>query len=160
MIYSFFGWVYEVILWFLDMGYWDNRGFLFGPLCPIYGTVAVLALAVLYRRTKHFALLFLIGVVLATVVEYIVSVVLEALFGLRWWDYSQYRFHIQGRVSLLGAVVFGILIVLLVKIIHPNIEALTERIAEKAKIILASVLAGVVVLDTCMTVIYLLTTHQ
>jgi len=160
IVYSFFGWVYEVILWFLDMGYWDNRGFLYGPLCPIYGTSAVLALAILYKRTKNVVLLFLTGVVLTTGVEYIVSIVLEAFFGLRWWDYSQYRFNIQGRVSLLGAVVFGALIVLLVKLIHPRIEVITNRIADKTKIITAFVFAGVIVLDICMTVIHLLAAHQ
>ena len=156
VLYSVCGWVYEVILWRLDFGYWDNRGFLHGPLCPIYGVVAVLALALLYKRVKNIPLLFLAGMVLATLVEYITSVVLEQAFGLRWWDYSGFRFHIDGRVSLVGAVVFGLLVVLLMKLIHPRIEGLTDRMADKIKIITASVFAGLIAFDLCLTVIRLL----
>jgi len=156
ILYSVIGWIYETILCSIEAGYWVERGFLFGPLCPIYGAAAVLALAILYKRIKNVALLFLTGVVLTTGIEYVTSVVLEQIFGLRWWDYSHFRFNIEGRVSLLAALVFGILIVLLVKVIHPRIEALTNRIADKIKIILASVLAGLFVIDFCMTLIHLL----
>jgi len=139
------------------MGQWADRGFLYGPLCPIYGTAAVLAL-ILFQRIKHPVPLFLIGAALVVVIEYSTSVVLELLFEQIWWDYSQFRFNIHGRVSILGAVVFGVMIVLLVKAIHPRVEALTKRIGDRIKILLASALAGMVILDFCMTVIHLITT--
>jgi len=157
ILYSVIGWIYETILCSIEAGQWVERGFLYGPLCPIYGTVAVLALAILYQRIKNVALLFLVGVVLTTGVEYISSVVLEQIFGLRWWDYSHFRFNIGGRISLLAAVVFGISIVLLLKVIHPRIEALTNRMADKTKVILASMFAGLIVFDFCITLIHLLT---
>ena len=156
VLYSVFGWIYETIICSIELGQWADRGFLYGPLCPIYGSAAVLAIAMLYRRVKSVPLLFLVGVVLATGVEYITSVVLEQIFGMRWWDYSEFRFHIEGRVSLLGAVVFGVLVVLLIKIVHPRIESLTKRIPAKTGIVFASVLVGVTVVDFCMTVIHLL----
>jgi len=156
VLYSLIGWAYETALCSIEMGQWDNRGFLYGPICPIYGAVATLSLALLYKRIKNVALLFLTGVVLTTGVEYVTSVSLELAFGLRWWDYSHFRFNIAGRISLLGAVVFGVLIVLLIKVIHPRIESLTERLPDKVKIILASTLAGMIVLDFCLTIIHLL----
>jgi len=93
---------------------------------------------------------------LSTALEYVTSVVLERLFGQRWWDYSNFRFNIAGRVCLLAAIVFGVLTVLLIKIIHPRVEMLTNRIADRTKIKLASVLAGAVALDFCMTLLRLL----
>jgi len=156
VLYSLLGWIYETALCSIEMGQWDNRGFLYGPICPIYGAVATLALALLYKRIKNMVLLFLTGVVLTTGVEYVTSVALERAFGLRWWDYSHFRFNLEGRISLLGAVVFGILIVVLIRFIHPRIEALTNRLGDKPKIILASTLAGIIVLDFCITVIHLL----
>ncbi|MCL2568679.1 MAG: putative ABC transporter permease [Oscillospiraceae bacterium] len=155
-LYSFLGWAYEVALWRIDPGIWINRGFLFGPLCPIYGTGAMIALLLLYRRVSSIPLLFLAGVVMATGVEYITSFVLEQLFGLRWWDYSYLRFQINGRISLLGALVFGVLTVLLIRVMHPRVEALTHRLTDKTKVRAASILALLIAIDCCMTVAHLL----
>jgi len=164
LLYSFAGWVYESILFSIALGHWVNRGFLYGPLCPIYGTGAMLALLILRKHVKNAVPLFFIGALLATVVEYTTSVVLERLFHQTWWDYSQFPFNIHelaslnihGRVSLYGAIAFGVMVVLLIKVVHPRIEVLTERIADKTKVVLASVLAGMVLLDLCVTLVHLL----
>jgi len=148
--------MYETALAAMDPSHWHELGFLYGPWRPIYGVGAVLAIVVLYRRVKNIPHLFLIGVALATIVEYITALVLEHIFHRRWWDYSHYYFQIEGRVSLLGAIAFGILAVLLIRVVHPRIDSLTERISDKTKIILASVLFGLFALDFCITVIHLL----
>lgn len=160
VIYSLAGWAYETIVCFIDAGHWANRGFLFGPICPIYGTAALLTIGILYKRIKNIALLFVTGVLLTAGLEYITSLVLEQLFGMRWWDYSSYRFNVGGRISLVGVVIFGAFTVLLIKFIHPWMEALTKRIGDKIKIILASVLAVAVVVDFCITLIHLHNIHH
>jgi len=152
--YSIAGWVYEIIVVSAQEGHLVSRGFLYGPLCPIYGTAALMAIALLYRRVKHVVPLFLVGVTVATVLEYITSVVLERLFGQRWWDYSDFRFNIEGRVCLLATIVFGVMMILLIRVIHPRVEALTERIPAKTRIVLASVLAGLIAIDLWLTVIH------
>ena len=159
LIYSVAGWAYEIVVVSIQEGHLVSRGFLYGPLCPIYGTAALLAIALLYKRVKNPLLLFLVGVTLATALEYTTSVALERLFHQRWWDYSNFRFNIEGRVCLLAATVFGVLMILLIKVIHPRVEALTGRLAEKTRVLLASVLAGLVALDFCLTLIHLLGTR-
>jgi uncharacterized membrane protein len=156
LIYSAFGWVYETGIAPIETGHWVGQGFLYGPLRPVYGTAAALAIALFYRRVTGVVPLFFAGALLATAVEYLTSLVLEEAFGLRWWDYSDFRFNIDGRVSLLGALVFGVMMVLLIRIIHPRVEALTARIAARTRVFAAAVLAGFVALDICVTVIHLL----
>jgi len=156
ILYSVFGWVFETLVCSIEMGQWADRGFLYGPLCPIYGTSALLSL-VIFKRIKHAALLFLAGAAMVVVIEYSTSLVLEQLFGQIWWDYSAFRFNIHGRVSLLGAVVFGVMIVLLIKLIHPRVEALTTRIQDKTKLIAAGILALILAFDFSITLFHLLT---
>jgi len=153
--YSFAGWAYETALFTIVRSHWTNRGFLHAPLCPIYGTAAVAAITILYGRVKNSVLLFLAGAFLASVLEYITSVVLELLFRARWWDYSSRSFNIHGRVCLLGAVIFGTMVVVLVRFIHPQVEKLTMRIPDKVKCILGILVAGGIVFDFAFTALNL-----
>ena len=84
-----------------------NRGFLNGPLCPIYGAGAVGAVVVL-GQVHNPLVVFLLSMVGASILEYVTSWVMEALFHARWWDYSDYKFNLNGRICLLGAFVFGV----------------------------------------------------
>lgn len=120
MIYSVVGWIYETIICSLEARRFVNRGFFNGPYCPIYGVGAMLDIAVV-GRIENVALLFLFGALLDTVLEYITSYVMEIMFHARWWDYSTYHFNINGRVCLLGAVVFGLFSTAMVKVIHPAV---------------------------------------
>jgi len=89
-------------------------------------------------------------------VEYVTAVLLEKLFQAKWWDYSNRRFNLNGRVCLLGALVFGILSVLLVKIIHPQVAALTAQVPEWLQIVLSVALLILISLDLYATVRHLL----
>lgn len=160
MIYSFIGWVYESTVCSVGQRKLVNRGFLNGPVCPVYGFGAIVSILFLYGRTNDILLLFLAGTVLTCTVEYITSVLLEKLFHARWWDYSHHRFHINGRVSLLGAVVFGTLSVLLIKIIHPLVVGLTERIPETTLIIFSSAIFFMIAVDLFLTVRHLLSLNN
>lgn len=127
MFYSVLGWCYEVLLYSIKYRLFVNRGFLFGPYCPIYGFGAVIDIIVL-RGIENPAVLFLSGAILACGLEYLTSWGMEKLFRNRWWDYSDKLFNINGRVCLLGAIVFGTFAVLLIKGIHPLVASYTDQI--------------------------------
>lgn len=154
--YSFIGWVYESIVCSLGERKLVNRGFLNGPLCPVYGFGALVCIICLYQRMDNIFLLFFSGVVLTCTVEYITSVLLEKLFHMKWWDYSHYRFNIGGRVCLLGAVVFGAMSVLLVKYIHPFVDTAIGSFPDWALLGVAAILFFVLMADLYITVRHLL----
>lgn len=126
-IYSFIGWVLETIYAFLVLGHFVKRGFLIGPICPIYGFGAVLLILLLKNSKGKPLSQFLIAGFTFTVFEYVVSYMLEVVFGLRWWDYSEDVLNLQGRVSLAYSIIWGALGILLIEGIHPNISKLLEK---------------------------------
>ncbi len=156
VIYSFVGWAYESAL--VSIREWRpvNRGFLNGPVCPIYGFGAVAVLFTLDGRIHNVALLFLAAAVLTCTLEYITAVLMEKLFHAKWWDYSNLRFNIKGRVSLAGALVFGLLCVLLIEFIHPFVRSLTYRVPDGALIGVSAAIFAVLALDTIFTVRHIL----
>ncbi|SHH99450.1 Uncharacterized membrane protein [Sporobacter termitidis DSM 10068] len=153
--YSFLGWFYESAVCSLHDRRLVNRGFLNGPLCPVYGFGALASILVLDHRTDNVLVLYLAGMLLTCTVEYITAVLLERLFNAKWWDYSKYRFNLKGRVSLLGAVVFGALSVLLIKYIHPLAGGLIDRLPDWLQLALAIGLFVLVLADLYVTVRHL-----
>ncbi len=121
MIYSFLGWAFESIVVSIDQKHWVNRGFVSGPFCPIYAVGAMFVIILLTPVKNNLVLLFLGGTVIATVVEYLVAVLLEKLFHATWWDYSHMRFQFQGRVCLRSSLAWGVLTVLVVRFLHPAV---------------------------------------
>ena len=122
LAYSFLGWCGEMV--YCSIGQrklCEKRGFLNGLLCPIYGHGALVVLLVLDGRCENPLLTFLLGAVLTSAVEYITSYGMEKLFHMRWWDYSRYRFHINGRVCLLNSTLFGLASVFLCHFANPPI---------------------------------------
>ena len=130
IIYSFLGWLIETIYALFVHGYFVKRGFLFGPICPIYGFGAVLLLMATKKLYKKPFVKFLIATIAFTLFEYMVSFILEMLFGLRWWDYSNDFLNIQGRVSLLYSVFWGIIGVILLEKLHPYIQDKIQKITK------------------------------
>ena len=118
IIYSVIGWIYESTLCSITERRFVNRGFLNGPYCPIYGFGAILDILIL-GWIKNPILLFVLSAILTCTLEYITSYLMEKLFHARWWDYSNRKFNINGRVCLIGAVVFGTLSLILIKLVHP-----------------------------------------
>ena len=150
LLYSFIGWVYESIVVSIQQRRPVNRGFLNGPLCPIYGVGAVGAALVL-APVRNPVLLFVVGALLASVLEYVTSWVMEKLFDARWWDYSQYRFNIHGRVCLYGAVIFGAFSVAVVLWTQPLIESFSQRVPVPAVHAMAAVCFVLVAIDMAVT---------
>ena len=120
IIYSFIGWVIEVIATSKDNKGFVNRGFLIGPYCPIYGTCALLMILILPNQENIF-LLFLMSLLICSISEYLTSYVMEKLFKARWWDYSSRRFNLNGRICLKISLGFGLLGVILVRYVNPFI---------------------------------------
>lgn len=152
LLYSCVGWFYESILVSILEKHWVNRGFLNGPVCPIYGAGAVLGILLLSGLKGHPVLIFLISALGASVLEFVTSWAMEKMFHARWWDYSDYRFNIQGRVSLLGAVVFGAAGIGLIEFAQPWVGEWTKLIPLNMLHVVCLVCLVLIVTDTIVTV--------
>ena len=118
LIYSFLGWCMEVTYAAVCNGTFVNRGFLNGPVCPIYGVGVLLVIGLLWPLKNNALILFVGSVVVTTALEFLVGWVLEKLFHAVWWDYSEMPFNLQGRVCLpcsLGFGAAGLLVIYAVK---------------------------------------------
>ncbi|MGL4992266.1 MAG: putative ABC transporter permease [Sarcina sp.] len=130
-IYSFLGWCCEVV-YCSDFSKREfiNRGMLRGPICPIYGVGACILIFFIYKFKKNFLLVFILGMIIASIVEYIASFILEKIFNTRWWHYETYAFNLNGRICLLNSILFGILSIILIRYIHTEISELTEKLSD------------------------------
>lgn len=117
-IYCFFGWVFESAYVSLKTGGFVNRGFLRLPMLPLYGTGAVMMLWVSFPVRDYWMLVYASGVVAATALEYATGYVMERLFKMKYWDYSNQRFHLNGYICLSSSIAWGFLTILLTKVIH------------------------------------------
>lgn len=125
-VYSFLGWLCETVYCSVGQRKFVYRGFLNGPVCPIYGFGALLVLFFLMDVKDNLLALFTAGMVVTTVLEYLTSFLMEKLFHAKWWDYSNKPFNIHGRVCLLNSVLFGMLAVLLAHFVAPAVDRLTN----------------------------------
>ncbi len=151
MIYSIMGWIYESTLCSVRSHKFINRGFLNGPYCPIYGSGALLVILILGRITNP-VLLFFLGAIVTCSLEYATSYLMEKLFHARWWDYTKRKFNINGRVCLIGAVVFGAFSVLIVLVVHPFVEGLTDKLPDIARHVLSASLFAIFAADNAVTI--------
>ena len=124
IVYSFLGWTIEIIYTFLKDKIIVNRGFLIGPYCPIYGTGCILMILLLNRYIDDIVVLFVMSIVICAFLEYVTSYILEKLFKARWWDYSDRKFNINGRICLETLVPFGLLGCFLMYILNPFVSGL------------------------------------
>ena len=123
-IYSFMGWIYECFFAIATKHEWENRGFMFGPVIPIYGVGGVsimilLHVCELHHLTPSVWQLFLIGAFGSVILEFSTHLFLEKMFHAYWWDYSNMPFNIQGRVCLPYTICFGGAAILVAKVIAP-----------------------------------------
>ncbi len=119
VIYAFIGWIMEVICMLYEKHRFINRGFLIGPICPIYGGGALLIIFLLEPYKSNPILLFLMAIIICSILEYFTSYIMEVIFKTRWWDYSDDKFNINGRISLNTMIPFGILGCAVMYLINP-----------------------------------------
>lgn len=117
--YSLLGWIMEIIWTLITEKKLINRGFLIGPYCPIYGFGCLLLVTLLNRYKGNIVLLFIMSIIICSILEYLTSYIMEKLFKARWWDYSNYKFNLNGRICAETMLPFGILGVLVIYIINP-----------------------------------------
>ena len=133
IVFSFMGWVWETVYCTFKTKHWQNRGFLYGPVCPIYGTAAVTALIVFnfvpVLNTGSLASwkIFLICAVGSAVIEYTTSYVLEKIFHAVWWDYSKVPLNVNGRICLPATCGFGLAGIVIVRYLFPFIRSLHQE---------------------------------
>ena len=128
-VYSFLGWCLEVGCKLVSDHKFINRGFLIGPYCPIYGHGALIMTILLNRYLNDPVTLFIMIILCCSLLEYFTSYFLEKIFHTRWWDYSGYRFNINGRICLETMVPFGLFGLFIMYVSNPFFLGLIEKIS-------------------------------
>lgn len=146
-VYAFLGWCVEVSFVALQKGHFVNRGFLNGPVCPIYGFGVIIVLACLTPLKENFVILFLGSVVLTSILEWTTGFVLEKLFRQRWWDYSNEPFNLNGYICLRYSIMWGLACVLVVDVLHPSIMTLIGLIPRTLGTVLLCLMGAVLAVD-------------
>lgn len=144
-IYSFLGWFWETFpCSAIELDKIHNRGFLLGPICPIYGLGASLSFGVL-KNFESSLEIFIYSAFLSCFIEYIIGYLLEKFFHKRWWDYSNYPFQIKRRVCLYGLLIFGLANILIVKKLTPillfSLSLSSDRLVDLLVIFFGSLFA-------------------
>lgn len=145
--YCFLGWCFETTVVSAQQKRFVNRGFVRGPMLPLYGTGAVLLLFVALPLQKQPVVLFFAGMVTATVLEYCVGWAMEAIFKVKYWDYSSHRFQYKGRICLQSSIAWGVLTLLLVHFIHPPIADVLALLPPLAGGVVATAISVVFAAD-------------
>ena len=167
IIYALVGWMIEVSYHAVTLGKIINRGFLNGPVCPVYGCGVLMVLSVLYIIGKIFGidtdvansnvlLLFVVGIVFATLVELLAGFALDRLFHTRWWNYNDRKYNLNGYICLEFSIIWGLAIAFVLRVIQPGIADLVALIPRAVGIALLTVMYAVFVADIIVTVLTIL----
>ena len=146
--YCFCGWVWESCYVSAKQRHWVNRGFLHGPLLPIYGSGAIIILFATLPVADNFWLVYFLGMLAATALEYVVGAVMEQLFKVRYWDYTKQPFNLHGYICLTSSIAWGFFSDLLIYVIHPPIDKLLHKLPALLVNPLAAVIAVLFIMDT------------
>lgn len=153
ILFSFIGWISEVIYVGVTSAHkFVNRGFLHGPLCPVYGFGGVVILMLPPSLYATWIPLFFASMILCTIVEYFVSWLMEKLFHTRWWDYSHYKIQLNGRICLLNSILFGFLGVVVIHFVYPLMIDLLNSLGQKVINLSGVIILAVLSVDVFFTV--------
>ena len=153
LIYSFIGWLIEVIGKLIEKHKFINRGFLVGPICPIYGHGCILMILTLSRYKDNPLTLFIYAIFICSLLEYFTSYFMEKIFKTRWWDYSTKKFNLNGRICAETMIPFGILGTLVICVINPIFEYLLNLFNFETIKITAIVLFILYIIDYTISLI-------
>lgn len=153
IIYSFFGWVMESVLKTIDQKKPVNSGFLYGPFCPIYGFGAIIMFLFLDAFKSNIIVLYIMAFFILSLWEYIVGWGLEKAFNTKYWDYTNYKINIKGRVCLINSLFWGFLGVVFTKYIHPFIMDKVDIINTNDLIFYTVILLIIIIVDTIVSII-------
>lgn len=147
-LYCFLGWVWESCFVSVRKGEWVNRGFLYGPVLPIYGFGAIIILGITYPVRESAALIFVFGMLGATALEYGTGAVMERLFHMRYWDYSNNPLNVHGYICLSCSLGWGVFSLLLVRVIDPAVERILAAVPQELLAPLSTALTVLISIDT------------
>ena len=150
-VYCFFGWCIESTIVSISKRQLVNRGFLQIPMLPLYGTGEVLILFLTIPVKEVLWLVYLIGAIGATILEYITGWAMESLFKMKYWDYSNQKFQLHGRICLTSSLFWGVLSVALTEYIHPPIEQWILRINPAVLIAVTCISTCIMLVDTIVS---------
>lgn len=157
LLFAFIGWLLETCFSFYALGHFTKRGFLYGPLCPIYGWGALILIMFFGRYRKNNLKLFIYAAIVFTAFEYLVSYGMEALFSLKWWDYTEEFMNLNGRVSIFYTFAWGIIAILFINFIYPffkkKLNILLSKIPYKVQVTIVYILFTVFITDTVLSCI-------
>ena len=157
ILFAFIGWLLETCFSFYALGHFTKRGFLYGPLCPIYGWGALILIMFFGRYRKNNLKLFIYAAIVFTAFEYLVSYGMEALFSLKWWDYTEEFMNLNGRVSIFYTFAWGIIAILFINFIYPffkkKLNILLSKIPYKVQVTIVYILFTVFITDTVLSCI-------
>ena len=151
-IYAFAGWLMETTSISIRNKKFVNRGFLIGPYCPIYGYGAISMTLLLKGYANDPIVLFVMAIVICSILEYTTSFVMEKLFKIRWWDYSNRKFNINGRICLETMIPFGILGCLMIYFVNPFMFAIIDMIPSNLINIIAVILFIIYLVDNAISI--------
>lgn len=152
IIYAFLGWCLEVTFHLFKSKKFINRGFLNGPICPIYGVGAVMVLLFLGNLENKFWVIFSGGAIFASLLELVTGYTLEKIFNTRWWDYSNNKFNIGGYISLSFTIIWGFVSVFMMYILQPIVNNIVNSIPRAFINPIAVLIFGVFILDLITTI--------
>ena len=153
IIYSFIGYLAEVIFCSYSQKKFVNRGFLFGPVCPIYGLGSLLAIFCLANLSDNPILVFLLGILITSALEYYTSYLFEKVFNNKWWDYSYRVDNINGRICIGNSIYFGLGILIVVYLLNPSLVVIIDNISYEVVIITAILLFIIFLIDLIWSII-------
>lgn len=151
VIFSIIGLFVETIYCYVTTGVLESRkGLLIGPFCPVYGIGAVILIITTYRLKDSNFKIFLVGAVVGGIVEYLISFILEAIYGIRFWEYSYLKYNLNGRICIVYSLFWGILSIVLIRWVKPVIDKLISKIPKRN--IIEKILLVFLILDAILTV--------
>ena len=155
IVFAFIGWLIETAYSYYSLGHFTKRGFLYGPLCPIYGWGAIILIMFFSTYKKKNFKLFIYSAIIFTLFEYLVSFGMEALFSLKWWDYTDEFMNLNGRVSIFYSFAWGIIAILVINFIYPffkkKINLVLSKIPYSIQVTTVYVLFGIFITDTVLS---------
>ena len=155
LVFSIIGWLLETCFSFYYLGHFTKRGFLFGPLCPIYGWGALILIIFFSTYKRHNFKLFIYSAIIFTLFEYLVSFGMEALFSLKWWDYTDEVMNLNSRVSIFYTFAWGIIAILFINFVYPffkkKINTILSKIPYKMQLISVNLFMLLFIADTLLS---------
>lgn len=153
IIFSFLGWVWESCYISVRQKQLVNRGFVTGPVCTIYGFGACSLYILLRPVSFNYTILFFVGSLVATILEYVTAVVMEALFHTSWWDYSDQKFNYKGRICLSSSIAWGACSVMLFSFFAPWADKFIALYSQKTGIIAITIIFIIYIVDYIFAII-------